>query len=263
MLQPLRPSRLSCSCWVLWGRLDPTTAGCSQGGSRRLRQRASHAGKSVPLLSVLISCQKGLRVAALLWPIAIALGHSFATLQSTVSDLLCLLGKSRWQLTPVCLILSCRAFESSTARRPSRDAIVLDMGLYETPLCMLPPTATLPADVATQRDSSRHSYARSLFKKQKSLGGQYLPAGRSMSFMSGASSRMFGTARLRSETGQSYLSDSSANSVRAAAGCGHVRLYQLVAPQLARRAVVFGSKLALCPTWRCLDPPYFSAPGAC
>lgn len=162
----------------------------------------------------------------------------------------------------------CRASEGASSlagRKRSRAATVLDMGLYETPLCMLPPALTTQHEPGSFLQPSQGSIAEGAAQLQGQQGPvQQLHAsgGRSVSFMSGASSLRFGLARLRSETTQSCVTDGSGNSIRAAAGCGHVRLYQLVTPQLAGRAVVFGSKLALCPNWRCLDPPYFSAPGA-
>ncbi len=41
-----------------------------------------------------------------------------------------------------------------------------------------------------------------------------------------------------------------------------VRAPQVVSPVLVERAHHFGSKLALKDEWVCVDPPYFSAPGA-
>ena len=42
-----------------------------------------------------------------------------------------------------------------------------------------------------------------------------------------------------------------------------LRLYQILAPELAGRGVVFGNKLAFRDAWQCVDSPYFAAPGGC
>ena len=40
-----------------------------------------------------------------------------------------------------------------------------------------------------------------------------------------------------------------------------LRLFQVLAPALAGRAVLFGNKLDLKSNWKCVDLPYFAAPG--
>ena len=46
-----------------------------------------------------------------------------------------------------------------------------------------------------------------------------------------------------------------------AAAAVALRLYQIASPALAGRAALFGNKLDLKAGWKCLDAPYFSAPG--
>ena len=46
-----------------------------------------------------------------------------------------------------------------------------------------------------------------------------------------------------------------------AAPAGHLHLYQILSPKLVERAKHFGSTLALKDEWKCIDRPYFDAPG--
>lgn len=170
-----------------------------------------------------------------------------------------------------------RSPQQSSSKQPSaRDAIMLDMGLYETPLSMLPSTATesgtlnlqaifaksttrLVSTTASIQPVLKDSYivtlpAQMQLIKQQQQQQQPGSWARSLSVLSSVSG--YASRAQRSMTG-----DVSTSS-EAGAGCGQVRLYQLLAPELAGRAVVFGSKLALCDDWRCIDPPYFAAPGA-
>lgn len=166
-------------------------------------------------------------------------------------------------------------------QQSARDAVVLDMGLYETPLCMLPSavtnTTTLSTDPSvavrmTHSVSTNHSIPPLqedacvvAVLDQHAQQPQPMQAqrqnlwARSLSMLSSVSAHALGTVpSSRTQTSASVVSTG-----RRAQGtcCGQVRLYQLLAPELVGRAVLFGNKLAVCDTWRCLDPPYFAAPG--
>jgi hypothetical protein len=171
-----------------------------------------------------------------------------------------------------------------SSKQPSaHDAVVLDMGLYETPLSMLPSTATesgtLNLHDMVGRSTTRSVSTAASFQpvqgdshivtlpaemqlkikqQQQPQQRQAGPWARSLSVMSSVSGHALGAAASRAQGSMADVSTSS----EAGVGCGQVRLYQLLSPGLAGRAVVFGSKLALCDNWRCIDPPYFAAPGA-
>jgi hypothetical protein len=169
--------------------------------------------------------------------------------------------------------------QPGSSKQPSaRDAVVLDMGLYETPLSMLPSTATesgtLNQHAIFGRSTTRSVSTTASFQPvqedtyiitlpaQMQLIQQQQQAGpwaRSVSMMLSVSGQALGAAASRA---QRSMTDVSTSSEAGMSGCGQVRLYQLLAPELAGRAVVFGSKLALCDNWHCIDPPYFAAPGA-
>lgn len=175
-------------------------------------------------------------------------------------------------------------------RTSARDAVVLDMGLYETALCMLPsagaasgllhtpallggslaqslsvhhsvpplqedgcvidvPQPTQSASYSLQQDSP---WARPLSVLRRSLSV-------SLSGVSSVSSRALRAAA--STRAHAAASGISCSSRPCACACAQVRLYQLLAPELVGRAVVFGAKLALPDSWRCIDLPYFAAPG--
>jgi hypothetical protein len=124
------------------------------------------------------------------------------------------------------------------------------MGLYETALRMLPLAAydhyanSRPASCTSSLQHSHSSTYGASGTASRSWQQPALAALRAMSW------GVFQERQLQ-----------PARSDAAAGGFACVRLYQLLAPGLARRAVVFGNQLALCDSWRCLDPPYFAAPG--
>lgn len=142
----------------------------------------------------------------------------------------------------------CRSSHQGSGRGcpAARETIVLDMGLYETALRMLPLAAV--DHYATSRPSSCTS---SLQHSHSSTYG----ASRTASQSALAALRAISYGVLQERQLQPARSDVVAG------GFACVRLYQLLAPGLARRAVVFGNQLALCDSWRCLDPPFFAAPG--
>jgi hypothetical protein len=120
------------------------------------------------------------------------------------------------------------------------------MGLYETALRMLPLAAVehyAASRPASCTSSLQHSHS-STYGASRTASQSALAALRAISY------GVFQELQVQ-----------PARSDAAVGGCACVQLYQLLAPGLARRAVVFGNQLALCDSWRCLDPPFFAAPG--
>lgn len=181
-------------------------------------------------------------------------------------------------------------------RISARDAVVLDMGLYETALCMLPSAraasgllhthALLSSSLAPslsvqhsvpplQKDGCAIDVPEPTQSASHSLQQKDAPWARprsvlrgwslsvSLSGVSNVSSRALRAAASARAHAASAASDVSCSSTGrpCACACAQVRLYQLLAPELLGRAVVFGAKLALPDSWRCIDSPYFAAPG--
>jgi hypothetical protein len=191
-------------------------------------------------------------------------------------------------------VCACRSQQDSK-KGGARPAIVLDMGLYETPLSMLPSTAScmpsheapttqvslqlsqsinqwggsaLALQASTQaaqrhsnewRPQQQQQWHPSVSWNVASLGQR--PSNNSSSSVGRTHSSLVGARSYHSGV-QASVAEEGSVSNRAGVSCGQLRLYQLVTPDLAGRAVVFGTELALCDTWRCLEPPFFAAPGA-
>jgi hypothetical protein len=163
------------------------------------------------------------------------------------------------------------------------------MGQYETALCMLPSVGAAagllhtPAVLGSSLEQSlsvQHSVPTlqedecviEVPQPTKSVRSHSLqqdgPWSRPLSVLrrslsvslSGVSSVSARVLRATA-SGRTRVSDASCSSRACACACAQVRLYQLLAPELLGRAVVFGATLKLPDSWRCIDPPYFSAPG--
>ncbi|KAF8071314.1 serine/threonine-protein kinase/receptor R818 [Scenedesmus sp. PABB004] len=176
-----------------------------------------------------------------------------------------------------------RAHAKAGSTGAPQDAVALDMGLYQTaPLwpgrsasvraasCEAGELAlqVLPVDVADGGDllSGPSALRRQL---QLDCGAS---AARAASFSEAVRTHLrrlgpsIGSAGSWQRRQGSLLSAGEHSCVSVASGGtpgGTVRLYQLLPPSLTGRAALFGNTLGIPDGWRCLDQPYFAAPGLC